>query len=292
MKKDVLTANTSLSAAVMQAVNTSNLPQGTKNQIITAQNTTNQKEETIELYNYHHFEMDRNFNEALSRLLLDTAQSMNYSEVIAFLNQSNDRNSKKILVDIHLSKGDLAEMELVKASLATDEELELDYFLLQDLKEQVRQYASIENAMEETAISNPIEALAQNSTDVYIKGKSIAFLESKIGPKDIDELPPVQSSGMMIQQNNEVQSIYEILQVVSIYPNPSTGQVYFDYPDHEEGVLSIQLLDLSGKLVYSYDSQSESNGECVDLSAVKKGMYMARISIDGVYVETQKLLLK
>jgi hypothetical protein len=292
MKKDVLTANTSLSEVVMQAVVNSNLPQGTKNQIITAQNTTNQKEETIELYNYHHFEMDRNFNEALSRLLLDTAQSMNYSEVIAFLNQSNDRNSKKILVDIHLSKGDLAEMELVKASLATDEDLELDYFLLQDLKEQVRQYASIEDAMEETSISNPIESLAQNSTDVYIKGKSIAFLESKIGPKDIDELPPVQSSGMMIQQNNEVQSIYEILQVVSIYPNPSTGQVYFDYPDHEEGVLSIQLLDLSGKLVYSYDSQSESNGERVDLSAVKKGMYMARISIDGVYIETQKLLLK
>jgi hypothetical protein len=80
--------------------------------------------------------------------------------------------------------------------------------------------------------------------------------------------------------------------VVSIYPNPSTGQVHFDYPDHEEGVLSIQLMDLSGKLVYSYDSQSESNGERVDLSAVKKGMYMARISIDGVYVETQKLLLK
>jgi len=292
MKKDVLTANTSLSAAVMQAVNASNLPQGTKNQIITAQNTTNQKEETIELYNYHHFEMDRNFNEALSRLLLDTVQSMNYSEVITFLNQSNDRNSKKILVDIHLSKGDLAEMELVKASLATDEELELDYFLLQDLKEQVRQYASIEDAMDEPAISDPIEDLAQNSTDVYIKGKSIAFLESKIGPKDIDELPPLQSSGMMIQQTNEAEIVYEILQVVSIYPNPSTGQVYFDYPNYESGILTVQLIDLSGKEVYRYDSQSESNGERVDLSAVKKGMYMARISIDGVYVETQKLLLR
>jgi hypothetical protein len=276
---------------VLQAVVNSNLPQGTKNQIITAQNTTNQKEGTIELYNYHHFEMDRNFNEALSRLLLDTAQSMNYSEVIAFLNQTNDRNSKKILVDIHLSKGDLVEMELVKASLATDEDLELDYFLLQDLKEQVRQYVSIEDAMEQTTISNPIEDLAQNSTDVYIKGKSIAFLESKFGPKDIDELPPVQSSGMMIQQE-ETQLIFETFQVVSIYPNPSTGQVYFDYPEHQEGILSFQLLDLSGKLVYTYDSQSESNGERVDLSAVKKGMYMVRISIDGVYVETQKLLLK
>jgi hypothetical protein len=134
--------------------------------------------------------------------------------------------------------------------------------------------------------------LRDDSDRLDVAAKASTILQMLTSVEDVPEFDRGANQAMIMNELENAIITGSSTLVVSIYPNPSTGQVYFDYPDHEEGVLSIQLMDLSGKIVYSYNSQSESNGERVDLSAVKKGMYMARISIDGVYVETQKLLLK
>ncbi|HIP32033.1 MAG TPA: T9SS type A sorting domain-containing protein [Crocinitomicaceae bacterium] len=78
---------------------------------------------------------------------------------------------------------------------------------------------------------------------------------------------------------------------VSIYPNPSTGLVTFDFPENEEGELTIEVYDLTGKRMHS-ESWSDTNGQQIDLSDLHKGMYLVKISIDKVLVTTQSLKLQ
>ena len=78
---------------------------------------------------------------------------------------------------------------------------------------------------------------------------------------------------------------------VSIYPNPSTGLVTFDFPDNEEGELKITVIDLTGKIMHT-ETWGETNGQQIDLSHLHKGMYLVKISIDNIVVETQSLKLQ
>jgi len=75
-----------------------------------------------------------------------------------------------------------------------------------------------------------------------------------------------------------------------MYPNPSSGQVYFDLPDFEEGTMQIQLFDITGKEVYSVN-YFNTNGELVDFTSLKKGTYIVRISLGNDYNESHFLQL-
>lgn len=120
MIKDVLLAITKLSPNVIAKVVNSNLPIGTKTQILNAQTGSDLKDETYNQIADLQNEYDENFNEALSRLLLDTASTMGYEQVISFLNTVNDSRSQKVLVDIHLAKNDLTEMNSVRNQMSSE----------------------------------------------------------------------------------------------------------------------------------------------------------------------------
>lgn len=292
-KKEVLISNSTLSLIVLNAIENSNLPNGTKIQILNAQNGISQKEQTLMKLDYYNSEFQDNYDEVLSRLLLDTTSSLGYSDVINFLNSINDVKSKKTLTDIYLSLNDLQNMEDVKNSLQIAIN-EPDYFELQNIKEQLRSEVSINYALENAiGISNQIESLAQNSPNIHIKAKSKTLLEFRDDYSPLPEFLPLFSSGMIIEQNDEIEAPqnnnYEF---VSMYPNPSEGFVYFDYPEITAGKLEVQLIDVNGKVIYTYVSLSDTNGEIVDLNHIENGFYIVNIIIDGLSIETKKLLLK
>lgn len=70
-----------------------------------------------------------------------------------------------------------------------------------------------------------------------------------------------------------------------IYPNPTTGIFQVETKVNSK----IEVFDVTGKIVYSTISKSNSNQ--INLSGNAKGVYLVKIS-DGKSVETKKLILK
>ncbi len=68
---------------------------------------------------------------------------------------------------------------------------------------------------------------------------------------------------------------YKLENSLSFYPNPVKDELYLEISDSKVELERIELTDLSGKLVYSMPLEPKQFA--VDLSAVKTGVYFARI---------------
>lgn len=77
--------------------------------------------------------------------------------------------------------------------------------------------------------------------------------------------------------------------IINIYPNPS--QNIFNISWKGLANTHIKVYDLTGKLVAIKEAKPNSNTYQLDLSAYSKGIYLARIEIDGQQV-VKKLVLK
>ena len=67
--------------------------------------------------------------------------------------------------------------------------------------------------------------------------------------------------------------IDEIATEVVVYPNPTDGQVTIVY---SENITSVEVYDLSGKLVYS-ESNLLNNKIQIDLTSFERGVYSFRL---------------
>ena len=76
------------------------------------------------------------------------------------------------------------------------------------------------------------------------------------------------------------------LGMMSVYPNPTTGNVVVNLG--KAGTGAIEIYSLDGKLVHN-STFAESRELNVDLSNFSKGIYMAKVTIDGETV-TQKII--
>ena len=74
-----------------------------------------------------------------------------------------------------------------------------------------------------------------------------------------------------------------------VYPNPSNG-LFQIKPIHQYDYINIKVRDLSGKLIYV--DQPESNSVyTIDLSNQAKGVYLLEINVDQKVIN-QKLIIK
>jgi extracellular elastinolytic metalloproteinase len=77
----------------------------------------------------------------------------------------------------------------------------------------------------------------------------------------------------------------EILNVMSVYPNPTKGLITIKI-DQYNGLTAIKVLDLNGKVVLKLDNQPFDNLKQIDLSSLQPGIYLIKINGIGLdYVE-------
>jgi hypothetical protein len=78
--------------------------------------------------------------------------------------------------------------------------------------------------------------------------------------------------------------------VCRIYPNPATDQLTLEFDEILNENTSIKLLDITGKLVYSETlNNTGSLSHTINLSSLRKGLYLIRISNDE-YSVTEKVI--
>jgi len=88
---------------------------------------------------------------------------------------------------------------------------------------------------------------------------------------------------------NEVENTYAL----SVYPNPANTNATVSFSLNKEAAVSINVTDLSGKVVYMNTLGTVNGTQSVNVTtdALKSGVYMVNVTVDG-NVSTQKLVIR
>ena len=68
---------------------------------------------------------------------------------------------------------------------------------------------------------------------------------------------------------------------VQVYPNPAENQVFFEFTRENELPLEVELIDLSGQILQTKQSESQSDRLEFDLGNVAVGSYFLRLRAEG-----------
>ena len=88
-----------------------------------------------------------------------------------------------------------------------------------------------------------------------------------------------------------ISEVNDNLSIGKLYPNPARTVVYYEdnLNDIEKGI--IQLQDILGRKLKTYNLNSGTNRIAIPVSDLAKGMYMVKIKINGRTDENKKLLI-
>lgn len=77
---------------------------------------------------------------------------------------------------------------------------------------------------------------------------------------------------------------------IAVFPNPATSQLTIHVDSKIDSKLSIQLLDMNGKLLFNEISGSMNEDNILDLTKYTAGLYLLRISDSaGIPIEAFKI---
>lgn len=88
---------------------------------------------------------------------------------------------------------------------------------------------------------------------------------------------------------NEVKSVKE--DKISIYPNPASNEFYINFPGNTLGKVSVELYDMSGKLVSSEDKISPDAKKAISTSRLIDGTYIVKVKGLG-FESSSKVIVK
>jgi len=99
---------------------------------------------------------------------------------------------------------------------------------------------------------------------------------------------PVSNTSFRMQQE---QGAADFSTESTVYPNPTTGLVHYDYSLIEGEQRVFEIYDLLGKKLISLDLNPEQTILEADVSGLNDGVYLFRVSINGKIVDTGKLII-
>ena len=82
---------------------------------------------------------------------------------------------------------------------------------------------------------------------------------------------------------------FEINDGMNVYPNPSIGQVNLRI-DQYVGKVTIQIIDINGRVVAKFKNEEFNNLKTIDLSRLQKGVYILKVNGDNLEF-TEKIIL-
>lgn len=117
--------------------------------------------------------------------------------------------------------------------------------------------------------------------------------------QDIWPIPSAQTiidilEGHGITQNDCTVGITDMEKTISeinIYPNPAHSQLNIDLSDIENYIHKIQIIDIVGKVVRSFDNIPSSNNNVVtiDINDINEGMFFINITFNDQQITTKKI---
>lgn len=206
----------------------------------------------------------------------------------------DDLSSKEDLFEYYLGTKEIEKQEEMKNELLetiSDEE----FLEMLNLEMEIATYPSVKDAFRENpTLKAQMNFLTSNASTEARKNKAFTYMLDELDSIYYDTIYyyPIEKSGNIYDETaKEKQDYIFTSNFIHVYPNPSTGKVNLDFQQFPDGKMDIQIVDLTGKVVYE-NSFENTNGELIDLSEVHIGLFLIKILIDKQVVEVQKLELK
>jgi len=79
---------------------------------------------------------------------------------------------------------------------------------------------------------------------------------------------------------------------ISIYPNPAKNEFFINFPSNTLGKVSVEIYDMSGKLVSSEDKISPDAKKAISTSRLINGTYMVKVKGAGIDVASKVIVNK
>ena len=234
-------------------------------------------------------------NILISKDFLDTLKLIP-NLAIGELESKNSLSGKAELFDYYLNQKDVINQTELRTDILVEDN-NSDFITLSSLEMEIASYSSTKEAFKaDPALKQQMQQLKVNAVKLEHKFKANAYLMDELDSVMIDTIYYYPLDGLnrgdVDNQTDEVVLLPSQNPVyVQIYPNPATGFVNLDFQNTPDGLMEVQFIDLTGKIVYS-NSFENSNGEQIDISDIQKGLYLVKVLIDKQIVEIQKLEVK
>ncbi|HKC69270.1 MAG TPA: T9SS type A sorting domain-containing protein [Bacteroidia bacterium] len=101
---------------------------------------------------------------------------------------------------------------------------------------------------------------------------------------------PTLGDGERVQNTTNITKVIGNNNQLSLYPNPSTGKLYISNFDANQKTASIEITDITGKLIAK--QQSNISNSLVELNLdVNNGVYFVKVVADSGKQQVQKLII-
>lgn len=131
-----------------------------------------------------------------------------------------------------------------------------------------------------TAISGTVKMRVRIAFNAAVGG------EGPIAPCGTTNYGEVEDYDILL--TNSLGLDQNVLQSIAIYPNPATNEVNVDLSGMESGTISVEMLDMTGKVLQVRNKIMDHTGT-FDLSNLAKGSYQLRIT-DGVVQRVERIV--
>jgi len=276
---NIVLANSPVSEIVGQAVDSLMLSSSVQNQIDSAQSGVSQRTLLNFEINYLKDQFEELYQSRIREALLDDDSSANFTNLISILKEESDRERLEQLLKIFATINDTVQYDDSRIDYVGLDN-HCPYFLeYADIRKLISQDSSTYEAIQNNAsISAELIALKNYSPNKAVANDAkcvlelneilleIPFFVTDIANSAISQNETGNQPNISTKQNNGL----------LVFPNPSTGEVSIKFEKTVDGVLSIQVLSLEGKLVSSFNLTSAQTQQ-IDLSHLKRGVYFIHI---------------
>lgn len=133
-------------------------------------------------------------------------------------------------------------------------------------------------------ISHANQCPYEGGIPVYRARVIISLMNDSI---DYDDESVCELQGIYRKSINN--SINETDNGVTIRPNPASDYAEIILSDLYEGICTIEIKDLTGRIIYSGSFDCKEKSKKVDVSSLSGGVYTVTIAIDDRFVKSSKL---
>ena len=118
----------------------------------------------------------------------------------------------------------------------------------------------------------------------------VAIITGKVADYE-DNCEENKVGSRLANEEESKPSIPEPKRSFTLFPNPNNGSMTMVYDLGEESNGNMNLYDVTGKLINSYDLQTKNGVLEINEDQLHNGIYFYRILVNGIIVNSNKIVI-